>query len=263
VSHAPAVRGLLLAAACAVACAGPAAADFPEVIERGVLRVIVASDEAPETFALAPSRDPGFERELLEGFARLHHLRLEAVRAPGYAERIPMLQRGEGDVVAAIFDTPDRRQLADFTAEVMPTHNVVVTMEPRGPLRDLDALKAARVGVIRGAKPADEAVQAGLPPSRLVRFERREELLAALEAGSVEAAILPVSEMVVSDRRYGRLRAGMTIGPPGKVAWAVRKGDAALQKELSAYLENTRRGAAWNRLVVKYFGDQALEVLGR
>ena len=56
-SYTPAVRGLLLAAACAVASAAGAAAgaDLPEVIDRGVLRVIVASDEAPETFALAPS----------------------------------------------------------------------------------------------------------------------------------------------------------------------------------------------------------------
>ncbi|HET8645441.1 MAG TPA: transporter substrate-binding domain-containing protein [Vicinamibacteria bacterium] len=242
---------------------GSANADLTQIVGRGELRVIVAADEAPETFAIGPAAQPGFERELLEGFARLRKLKLVAVTAPGYAERIPMLQRGEGDVVAAIFDTPDRRQLVDFTAEVMPTHNVVVTLEPRPPVRTLDELKDARVGVIRGAKPAEEAVEAGLPPSALERFERREDLLAALKQGQVAAAILPVSEMAVSGHRFGRLRAGTTVGPRGKVAWAVRKGDADLQAALSEYLEHARRGPTWSRLVVKYFGDQALVVLGR
>ena len=29
------------------------------------------------------------------------------------------------------------------------------------------------------------------------------------------------------------------------------------------YLGNVRRGPSWSRLLVQYFGDQALQVLGR
>jgi ABC-type amino acid transport substrate-binding protein len=250
-------------AALVLAAAAAGAADLSGLRSRGTLRVIVAADEAPETFAFQGDGDPGFERELIEGFARLHGLRVVPVVASGYAERIPMLQRGEGDLVAAIFDTPDRRKLVDFTAEVMPTHNVVVTMEPRPAVRGLEELRSAKVGVIKGAKPAEEAVEAGVPPSVLQPFERRDELLAALKDGAVSAAILPVSEMVVSTRTYGALRAGVTVGARGKVAWAVRKGDAELEAALTEYLVNVRRGPAWSRLVVKYFGDQALLVLGR
>jgi ABC-type amino acid transport substrate-binding protein len=195
------------AAALLLCICSVARADLPDVQARGVLRVIVAADEAPETFALEPRADAGFERELIEGFARLRGLRVVPVVAPGYADRIPMLERGEGDVVVAIFDTPDRRKLVDFTAEVMPTHNVVVTMEPRPEVRSLDELRQARVGVIKGAKPAEEAVQAGVPPAVLQAFDKREQLLSALQEGTVSAAILPVSEMVVSARQYRALRA--------------------------------------------------------
>jgi ABC-type amino acid transport substrate-binding protein len=246
-----------------LAAATATGADLAEVHSRGVLRVIVAADEAPATFALRAGEGPGFERELLEGFARLHGLTLTTVVAPGYPDRIPLLQRGDGDVIAAIFDTPDRRKLVDFTGEVMPTHNVVVTMEPRMEVRDLEELRSGRVGVIKGAKPAEEAVQAGISPSVLLPFERREDLLSAMKDGSVGAAILPVSEMVVSTKRYGALRAGITVGERGKVAWAVRKQDTQLAAALSEYLLNVRRGPTWSRLVVKYFGDQALLVLGR
>jgi ABC-type amino acid transport substrate-binding protein len=251
----PAIATLLLPAM--------AAADLAEVKSRGVLRVVVAADEAPETFAFNGGGDPGFERELIEGFARLHGVRLEPVPAPGYGDRIPLLQRGDGDLIVAIFDTPDRRQLVDFTVEVMPTHTVVVTLDPRPAVGSLDELKAARVGVIKGAKPAEEAVKAGVPASTLQPYERRDQLVAALRSGAVTAAILPVSEMALAARRDPNLRAGVTVGAPGKVAWAVRKGDDALEAALNDYIANVRRGSTWSRLVVKYFGNQTLTVLGR
>jgi membrane-bound lytic murein transglycosylase MltF len=53
------------------------------------------------------------------------------------------------------------------------------------------------------------------------------------------------------------------VGAPGTVAWAVRKEDAALRVALDDYLANVRRSPSWSRLVVQYFGDQALTVLGR
>jgi len=43
----------------------------------------------------------------------------------------------------------------------------------------------------------------------------------------------------------------------------VRKGDSALLAALDAYVDNVRRSASWNRLVVKYFGDSAPEALRR
>ncbi|HEU0104894.1 MAG TPA: transporter substrate-binding domain-containing protein, partial [Vicinamibacteria bacterium] len=99
------ILAIALAAAAAMASEG---ADLAEVKARGALRVIIAADESPDTFALSPGTRPGFERDLMERFTQLQNLKLEVVRAPGYADRIPMLLRGEGDVIAAIFDTPDR-----------------------------------------------------------------------------------------------------------------------------------------------------------
>ena len=244
---------------------GPAAGalDLDAVKTRGTIRVIVAADEAPETFARQAGGDGGFERELLEGFARLHALKLDVVTATGYADRIPMLLKGDGDVIAAIFDTPERRRQVDFTVEVMPTHNVAVTLKPRPPVTRLAELRALKVGVIKGAKPAETAVEAGVPPAALVRFDRREELVDALERGEIAAGILPVSELALAAKRLPGLQAGATVGEPGKVAWGVRKEDPALRHALDEYLGNVRRGSSWSRLIVKYFGDQALRVLGR
>jgi membrane-bound lytic murein transglycosylase F len=239
------------------------ALDLDALKAQGAIRVIVAADEAPETFTVQPAADAGFERELLEGFTRLNALRLEVVAARGYGDRIPMLLKGDGDLIVAIFDTPDRRRQVAFTVEVMPTHNVAVTLSPRAVVASLSELRGLKVGVINGAKPAETAVEAGVPPTALVGFNRREELLDALRSGAVGAGILPVSELALAAKRLSGLQAGTTIGEAGKVAWAVRKEDSALRRALDEYIANVRRSPTWSRLIVKYFGDQALTVLGR
>jgi ABC-type amino acid transport substrate-binding protein len=252
---------LVLAALLPGALAG--AGDLPEVKARGALRVIIAPDESPDTFAANAGPRPGFEREIMQRFAVLQGVKLEVVRAESYADRIPTLLRGDGDVIAAIFDTPDRREKVAFTTEVIPTHNVAVTVPPQAPIKTLEALRAARVGVIRGAKPAEAAAEAGVKPRDLVAFEKMDDLLRALKAGEVGAAVLPISELALASKRVAGLEAGMTVGPAGTVAWAVRKEDAALKAALDEFLVNTRKSPSWSRLVVEYFGDQALAVLGR
>jgi polar amino acid transport system substrate-binding protein len=239
------------------------AADFAEVKTRGQLRAIAAADEAAETFSFTPGPSPGFDRELLEGFVRLHGLQLEGVKAKTYGDRIPALTRGEGDVIVAIFDTEDRRKVVDFTVEVLPTHNVAVTLGSRAPVKSVAELSTLRVGAVRGAKPAEEALAAGVPASALKVFETQGDMTQALRKGTVDAIVLPISEFASASRQTQGLTAGVTVGPRGKIAWAVRKSDVALRQALDQYLTNVRRGPSWSRLVVKYFGDQALKVLGR
>jgi ABC-type amino acid transport substrate-binding protein len=266
VSFTSCLRVIALAAALGLTAGGAAVsagADLPEVKARGALRVIIAADESPDTFALIPGTRPGFEREILERFTQLQGLKLEVVRAPGYADRIPMLLRGEGDVIAAIFDTPDRRDKVAFTAEVIPTHNVAVTLPPRAAIRRVEDLRAVKVGVIRGAKPAEAVAEAGVKPKDIVAYEKLEDLLRGLKENEVGAAVLPISELALASKRVAGLEAGMTVGAPGTVAWAVRKEDTALRVALDDYLANVRHSPSWSRLVVQYFGDQALTVLGR
>jgi hypothetical protein len=43
----------------------------------------------------------------------------------------------------------------------------------------------------------------------------------------------------------------------------VRKSNPDLRQALDAYLADLRRSAGWSRLLVEYFGDDALTALGR
>jgi ABC-type amino acid transport substrate-binding protein len=55
----------------------------------------------------------------------------------------------------------------------------------------------------------------------------------------------------------------MTLGGALSSARAVRKTDPQLREALDTYLASLRRSPNWSRLLVKYFGEDALVVLGR
>src|SRR5882762_4688428 len=81
---------LALAALCAPA--GVQAADLADVKARGVLRVVVMPlNPRDEFFAYPPGARPGFDREVLDAFARLHRITLEVIPIEGWDNLIPAL----------------------------------------------------------------------------------------------------------------------------------------------------------------------------
>ena len=103
-------RMSLLVAITALLAAGAAEAQEATPGLPPTLRILVATDEMPEMFSFDTSGPPGFERELLEGFCRIHRLGFEVVPVRDFDQIIPMLLRGEGDVISGIVDTPARRE---------------------------------------------------------------------------------------------------------------------------------------------------------
>jgi ABC-type amino acid transport substrate-binding protein len=68
---------------------------------------------------------------------------------------------------------------------------------------------------------------------------------------------------MIEDRVADILEDGVELGSAGSTAWGVRKTDPELKGLLDEYLQNVKKTATWSRLVVKYFGEDALRVLGR
>lgn len=255
-----AIVSAMLLALLAVPCR---AFDLPEIKARGSLRVIAGAGEQPEEFSFSPGPDPGFEREMIEGFAKLHHLQIEVLPGKDWDERIPALLRGEGDIIVGLTDTEERRKSISFTAETIPTRQVVVTHLPHPVVSSVEEFRKEQVGVVTSTSWAQAAVDAGVPAARIERFNKLEPLLDALKAGKIGATVLSVSDFTLAAKRHPGLQAGTFLGALGHQAWGIRKEDRELAKALDDYLDNLRRTSSWSRLVVKYFGEQALTVLGR
>jgi membrane-bound lytic murein transglycosylase F len=240
-----------------------AAADLAEVKERGFLRVLRMDVRVnDEFFPLNASGPPGFDREVLDGFANLHRLKIVPVTVPTWDGLIPALLQGRGDLVAGRFTVTEVRQKqVAFTSEVFPTRNVVLTRKPGKRVTSLEELRAEKVGTIRGTSMAEAVAAAGVPASHLVDTITTGKLPEALRTGQATAVVLGVENAITAQRDDPAMQLGLFLGPPRSLAYAVRKGDSALLAALNEYIDNLRRTPTWSRLVVKYFGESAPEIL--
>jgi ABC-type amino acid transport substrate-binding protein len=244
------------------------ALDLADVKSRGTLRVLAVVGGSSNREFLNPSPAPGeplgFDREILDGFAKLQRVRLEIVPIEQWDALIPALQNGKGDVIAGRFTvTESRRKLIHFTSEVFPTRHVVFTRKPHRVVDSLDELRQEKVGTVKGTSMAEVIAAAKLPPGNVDDTIRTGTLPEALREGRITAAVLGVENVMSEQRRDPSLQLGMFLGPPGSLAYGVRKEDAQLLTALNEYIDNLRRTPTWNRLVVSYFGERALDILKR
>jgi ABC-type amino acid transport substrate-binding protein len=231
-----------------------------------VLRVLVVrNDKEPEFFCLRSDCPPGFDREILEAFATSRHQHLQGVAVEGWDQLIPALNARRGDIIAGRFTyTESRARQVAFTTEAFPTRAVVVTHRThRGPINDLATLRQERVGVLAGSSSAEEVTAAGVPPAKVDSSFTNTTLLDGLRSGKVGAIAMGVERAILVSRREPDFELGMYLGPPGRLAYAVRSGDTELLAALNTHLIAHRSSGQWSQLLVKYFGPAAPEVLRR
>ncbi len=254
---------VLVALGLALLAAGASAFDLPEIRTRGTLRVLaVVSGEETYFVSDRPDLPPGFDVEILAGFAKLHSLKLELVPVSRWDGLIPSLRQAKGDLIAGGFtDTETRRQQIDFTAEVFPTRSVVMTRRPDAIVQSIEQLKTRKVGTIRGTFMEEELAAAGV--TNVDTSIATGELPAALKTARIEAAVDGLEAALTALAKDPDLQCGIFLGRPSSLAYGVRKDDPALLAALNAYIANVRRTSTWSRLVVKYFGPSSLEILNK
>ena len=242
--------------------AASASADINDIRKRGQLRVLV-TEGTPQFFAWKAGARPGLEREVLQGFCRLQRVDMAIVPVPSRATLLQALLKGEGDVAAgALSATGAVDDGLLFSSEVLPTRHVVVTRKPSHSVLTLDELRAqTKVGTSRGTALAEAVSGAGVPAAQVDDSLAPDGLLAALKAGKVSSCVVGVEQALPAHREDPDLLLGMYLGGKVSLAFALRKDDVQLRGALNEYIGNMRRSAAWNRLVLSYFGDAAADIL--
>lgn len=230
----------------------------------GVLRVLASADEMPEVFSFAArAANPGFERELVEGFAKSRRLEMRIVPVKNFDQIIPLLVNGDGDLIVGIVDTAARRQKISFTSETYPVRHLAVTRKPQPALTKPAELKSLKVAAIPGTTWADVAAEAGVPAANLVSCVDTNDLQDALKKGRAQATVMAVFDFALAQKYDPALEAGPFLGAPGVAAWGVRKDDEALRGAIDDYLLALRMSPAKSALLVKYFSEDALVLLRR
>ena len=84
-----------------------------------------------------------------------------------------------------------------------------------------------------------------------------------MRAGTITATVQGVEFALAPQENDPDVQLGMFLGQPQSIAIGVRKEDQQLRAALNDYISNLRKTATWNRLVIKYFGSRAIDVLRR
>ena len=264
------MRSLAIALAFLGALVQPVMAlDLPEMRQRGKLTAIVAGDAtAPggqsRFLARQGNEFVGIEGEILAGFARQQKLELEVVYVSSWDMLVPSLLGKKGHLVAGgMTNSEERRKLIAFTVETFPTRDVVVTRKPHRVVETIEQLREEQVGVAAGTSYVEAARAAGVPPKNLKILGDTASTGDLMRSGAITATIQGVEFALAPQEDDPDVQLGMFLGQPQSIAIGVRKEDQQLLAALNDYISNIRKTATWNRLVIKHFGDRAIDVLRR
>jgi ABC-type amino acid transport substrate-binding protein len=72
-----------------------------------------------------------------------------------------------------------------------------------------------------------------------------------------------VEGAILARRKDAQLQLGVFLGPPQSLAYGVGKGQHRLLAALNDHIRLVKQTGTWNRLVVKYFGASAPEILAK
>jgi ABC-type amino acid transport substrate-binding protein len=255
----------LLAFALAARLAAPLEGDLIEVQARGSLRVITHLTAADSQFSSQNPSRPGLDLEILNGFASLEKVKMEIVEVSGGPDlRVAALIEGKGDIVGGRLSiSAERGQRIAFSAEIFPLRFVILTRHPSPALTTPKELRGFRVGTVGTSQVLMSAVKETqvLPSQVDASFSEPSDMLKGLRSGQVTAIITSLDEALSAKMDDPEIRVGGFVGAPTSFVFGVRREDAKLRAALDSYIGNLRRTATWNRLLVKYYGDDALELL--
>jgi ABC-type amino acid transport substrate-binding protein len=209
-------------------------------------------------FYLDNGQPAGFEYELLKLFAQGHQRELEVRWVEVWDDILPMLERGEGDILAATCTiTPERQAQVDFSEPYFPVR--IVLVEPRGQgSKDLQALAGATVATIKGT--TYEEVLSAIPEVKFVYAETERALFELVAAGKAQALAVDSPVAIVLLREFGGMEFGISLSEEQHYGFALRKG-SPLKAELSELIRQLKISGTYYRLLERFFGSLAVEVV--
>ena len=215
--------------------------DYGEILSRGTIRFLAPL--ALGTQGLPRARTPlHAERRLAEFFAYATDLEPEWVWVEEYADLIPALQEGRGDVIVANYTvTPERQAAIDFSPAFARVREVIVTHPDSAPITTPGDLVGRTVSVRRSSAfwPTMDSLVREFPGITLTpasESDDTEELLYAVATGKQDVTVADDLLVEVVRAYLPGLRVDIALGGDRDLAWGVRKENTALRDRIAEFM---------------------------
>ncbi len=197
----------------------------------------------------------GIDYEILEGFAKSLGVRLEIHPVkPSFAELVPALLRGEGDVIASSFSiTPERKEKVDFTDPYFAVRTVVVV--PKGSPIHTEADLTGKTGsTVRGSSLEERMKKLPDVHFHYVDFTRWN--YDALMEKEADFSLLDETSPWRLLPSYPDLQVAFALPEKDLYGFAVTpKSD--LRQALNGYIAKIKKNGKLDGIVQKYLGEKA------
>ncbi len=251
-----------LAALTEKGAAAAAGSRLDRILERRRLIALVQIAFEPFSFYGEDGRRSGFEIDFLREFAKRWLDDPSAVTylpVPSDA-RIPTLQRGRADLIAAALTrTPERAEQVDFSLTYFQDGQRLLVPEA-SEVADVCDLQGRKVAVTEGTTSVDNIREAAADcgfelGDNLVTFRRHADAVQALLDGEVDA----FTSDGMALRNFAEGQPLKVVGDPFSkepYGFAVPKGDQRLRQLIDKTLRDMEKDGTYAAIYKRWFGDE-------
>lgn len=197
----------------------------------------------------------GFDIDLAYLLAEQMGQRIEW-KVLAFADLLPALEAGDVDlVIAAMYITPEREKLVDFSLSYLETGLVMVVGEDADPINDPSNLEGLRVGVKIGAtgeRWIDGLVAEEGRNFELFRYQDTRDSLDDLRQGYLDVVLNDQINTLIYMHNYQGLKIGSDIIERANLGIAIREGNTEMLTQVNTCLENLKNSGELERLYERW-----------
>lgn len=228
-----------------------------KIRKNGKLRLI--TNRAINTYYLYNDKPMGFEYDLAYEFAKFMNVELDVI-TPGWNNMFSDLEQGKGDFIAAgISITAPRLEYVEFSIPYMTIQQRIIHHNLIFNPKDINDMKHRIFHVRRGTsyhyRLAD--IKASGVPLEYVLHNNipTEELIGMVHDREIKFTIADSNIALLSRRFFPDICIGTPIQERESLAWAVRKNDNEMLKQVNKFLLYATNTGILKRITTKYYGN--------
>lgn len=247
--------------------------DLSDIKKAGVLRAITTF--SPTGYFLYKGQAMGFEYEMLSRLAAKLDVELEMVIAKNIDSIIPMLNRGEGDIIAIGFTiTGNRKTEVSFTDPFLITHQSLIQKKPdnwrkmtldnirKNLATDIIDLLNDTVSVRKNtsyymrlsdiSNELGDTIYINLLPGETTN----EETMQMVSDGIIKYTVMDNNIASIHKSYLPNIDVNTPVSMSQRIAWAVRKNSPDLLNYINKGLATIKKKPDYNIIYKKYFENR-------
>ncbi|NDY70603.1 membrane-bound lytic murein transglycosylase MltF [Desulfobacter hydrogenophilus] len=228
-----------------------------KIRKNGKLRLITS--KAINTYYQYNNKPTGFEYDLAREFAKFMNVELDVI-TPGWNNMFAYLKQGKGDFIAAgIPITAPRLEYVDFSIPYMTIQQRIIHHNLIFSPKDIKNMKFKVFHVRRGTsyhyRLADMKAS-GLPLEYVLHNNiPTEELIGMVHDREIKFTIANSNIALLSRRFFPDIRIGIPIQERESLAWAVRRNDSEMLKQVNKFFLYATNTGILKRITTRYYGN--------